>query len=317
MRIDTRQRRHRGGTGGGNRSRACLLAACAALLTAGCVRHPAAALKLEQPSPPPSDKLDLASYLRAARLGEWVYERSEVPAQAGAEPARYVRRVTADRLSEGLLHSLALLPLDRYMEVARSAGAGSEPGRAPRLPVARRESPHLFELDQPLSPFPPELETAGSAESVTPLRYYGRSGRLENTGTLTRRVRVEGLQDVDCPAGHFSACLRLRLDLNVQFPLWISIDLSTYVWLSKAAGEVRRVEEVSGWVLIFWFGSAHEYRLVSYTHQPPETQPAAGGPSIWPLWRRGLMTLDRGAPEPRISGMVVDLSEPPSSQPAP
>ncbi|HOB74114.1 MAG TPA: hypothetical protein PKG54_06270 [Phycisphaerae bacterium] len=275
----------------------------------GCFRPAPPKLNLEKPQPP-APTLDLKSYLEASRYGEWVYERTELKSDGEQAPVRYVRVNTENRFSEGRLSGRPLPPLERYLHPGEAPQPTTQPAPAPP-PLSARESPHFFELAEPMSVIPLELTGAGPVSNTTALRYYGRRGRLEMTGTLTRTVRLEGTQDVEVPAGRFTNCLRLRVELRIQFPLGPTIDWNSYVWLSHEAGEVRRIDEFSGKLWIFGFGSAHEYQLISYSRAQP---PVGAAPDPAPRWQRGLITLDRPVPRPRISGMIVDYVAPQSTE---
>jgi hypothetical protein len=284
-------------------------AGLALLLSGGCFRPSSPRLDLAQLAPLAAT-LDLKPYMQAARCGRWVYERTEIG--PGVEPlvTVYVRSATAQRVSEGWLEPHALPPIQRYIRDDETRGTTTRPAHEPRpAPLPASYSPQLFELVQPLEPIPLELIHAQPVTTTTELRCYNRHGRLDSIGVLTRRVQIDGMDDVECPAGRFGNCLRVHVELRIEFPIGPTIDWDSYVWLSRVAGEVRRIEDFSGALWIFGFGSAHEYRLVSYTRD------TSASPSVQlsPKWARGLITLDRGVPRPRISGMVVDFA---TTQPA-
>lgn len=276
-------------------------------LAGGCFRPVLPELELERPAPP-ATTFELEPYLRATRYGEWVYRRTELGTADDASATRYVRRVTADRLSEGILSGRTLPPLSDYIQGGAGDQTTTRPAEPP--PLSQREAPQLFELAEPMTPIPVELTADHPIATTTELRYYDRRGRLKTTGTLTRRVQLEGTQEVETPAGHFKDCLRLRLDLRIELPFGPTIDWNSYFWLSREAGEVRRIEEFSGTFWIFGFGSAHEYQLVSYTRGEPPAEPGV----VAPKWARGLITIDRPIPRPRVSGVMIDFAQ---SRPAP
>ena len=92
----------------------------------------------------------------------------------------------------------------------------------------------------------------------------------------------------------------MRVDLRIRFP-WVSVtNLTSYLWLSPDVGEVRRVQRFSGWFLVFWFGTADEYRLVSYE---PAAKTAGAEPLPPPEWACGALLLKGAFPHPRIFGM--------------
>jgi hypothetical protein len=280
------------------------------LLAGGCFRPLPPKLDLAKPAPL-TPTLDVRPFMQAARIGRWVYERTELGRDADPMVSVYVRKATRDRLSEGWLVPHPLPPIKRYIQVEEARGSTTRPADENRpAPIPASYSPEIFELAEPMEPIPLELLHGQPVTTSTALRCYTRHGRPDGEGTLLRRAQIDGLQDVDCPAGHFGDCLRVHVTLRMEFPIGPTVDWDSYVWLSREAGEVRRIEDFSGTFLIFGFGSTHEYRLVSFTRNIPDTQSV----ELSPKWSCGIITLDRGAPRPRISGMVVDFA---TSQTAP
>lgn len=259
----------------------------------------------------------LESCLRANRLGRWVYERMELPERQGRPVRMHVRRIDVERLSEGVLDDRPFLKLDEYLELKPAAAAqspheppatqpaggdGTTPPR-PRAPLAGGTC-IFFRLAEAADPMPPELESEKTITSETPVVYYDYRGVPQAKGTLSRCSELEGFEDVDCPAGRFEGCARLRVDLKVYFP-WVAIvDLTTYLWLAPEVGEVRRVQRLSGWFLVFPFASADEYRLVSFTPTAATTRMVSCPAQ---MWKTGVVLLEGDYPGIRIGGMVIDF----------
>lgn len=270
----------------------------------GCFRPAPPDLNLAQ-AVPLAPALEVRPYIEAARCGRWIYERSELG--PGTEPSItvYVRTATAGRLREGCLEPRSLPPIEQYIRRPSPRGTASRPAdESPPTPLPAEEAPQLFEVAEPLAPIPLDLVREQPIVTTTEVRCYNRHGRSAGTGTLTRRARIEGTQDVECPAGFFADCLRVRVELRIEFPIGPTIDWDSYVWLSREVGEVRRIEDFTGKLWIFSFGSTHEYQLVAYQRDVPPSLPA----ELSPQWSRGVITLDRPIPRPRISGMVVDFA---------
>lgn len=263
----------------------------------------------------------LAACLRANRMGRWVYERMPLPEKPGRESRLHVRQVHPGRISEGVLEDRPFLAIERYLdlksEVASRPASASADSRPAAMPVEGQPSAFkrpraplkggmgvFFRIAESADPIPVELEQVGAIHSETPVVYYEYRGIPQARGTLERCSEIEGLEDVDCPAGRFPGCVRVRVDLLVRFPWVAYIDLTTYLWLSAEVGEVRRVQRLSGWFLIFPFASADEYRLLSYTPPGNSTSAAALPP---PLWKTGAVLLEGDYPGIRIGGMVIDL----------
>lgn len=259
----------------------------------------------------PDARWDVKPYLRAARSGVWVYERRELSGRDRGEPTRYVRRIAADRLSEGTLVGRDFAALDEYLELERTP-TGSEQARRQRPRAPMEENTGLFiRLGEPLAVIPEGMRYGETLSATSPFHYYDERGRLAASGTLTRIVEIEGFEDVTATAGRFERCMRARIELQVRIPWIMDLDLTTYLWISAEVGEVRRVHRLSGWFVIFWFRSAHEYDLVSSTPDPPDE---AEKPLV-PAWSVGALQFERVLPRPQIAGMLIDFA--PATAPAP
>ena len=288
--------------------RGCLLALILVCLS-GCI-GPWRPSRQNVEAEPVGHKLDMAAYLSAERLGQRIYRRQELPRHEDRPPTIYVRRMTADRMVEGILLGRELLPIKSYLEPDVSPTTQPAAAQRPRAPL-KGGTALLFELDEPLPSVPPELDVNKPIESTTVLRYYDYSGRRAGAGTLTRYAEIEGIEDIECPAGRFSDCLRVRVDLVVRLSWFLRMNGTGYVWLSPRVGEVRRVFHLSGWFMIFWFGSAYEYELVSYNSM--EAQALSARPPA-AEWSSGAVLFDRLLPHPQVAGMVVDFA---TSRPGP
>ncbi|HOW70995.1 MAG TPA: hypothetical protein PKY77_10370 [Phycisphaerae bacterium] len=288
------------------------------LLTCGCLSPERAsyAAPASQPATPPG--AELAEYLSAIRAGEWVYERRELPAHADQRPSDYVRHIGPGQLFEIAREFSDLVCRYRGpMTTTQAAVAGLPTTRPsdqemedPLLRQLKDWTAIRIELGEPMDPIPPELIATGRCTESTSVGYGRRTGPLLGAGTLTRHVEVEDREPVECPAGRFEECLRVRVDLEIRFPLTPVIDWTTYVWLAPRIGEVRRVQSFSGWFLIFWFGSTHEYLLKSY-RLPSDVFP----PTATTRWSKVLVFLDRTFPHPRVAYMAVDLAKSQSASP--
>jgi hypothetical protein len=236
-----------------------------------------------------------SDYLKNDLVGQWVYERRDLLGQ-DAEPAMYSRELRQGRLAEGIFMGRSILPLEDYLETENP-----NEGR-PASPLDENEWAVFFELDPPIDPFPSEMSKDQELVTETVLRYYDRAGNLQGRGTLRRTAAFEGFEDIQTQAGFFENCLRMRVDLRIHFPWAMSMDWTTYRWLSIEAGEVRRIERYSGMFFILYFRSAYEYLLTSsdVARTSEEERPLPR------FWEHGLYGLERGLPRPRLSGLVVD-----------
>jgi len=287
-----------------------LVAAICLVVASGCMSEWRPPLEEVRPEPQARVEFGRSAYLRVNREGRWVYDRRELPVKPDAPITRYSRQVAGPRSSEGTLVDRPLLELSRYLQQEGEApGSTTDESR----PTASEGAwlVVFFELEHPLDPLPAALATSDSVISHTTLRYFNQAGRPMAKGAVTSAARIEGFEDVVCPAGKFEQCLRVRVRLTVWFPLLLTVNWTTYFWLSPEVGEVRRVQQFSGvWLFFFWFGSAHEYLLRSY-EPPPEPMASESLPTCW---SRGVVVFDRGYPRVRIAGMAADLS---TSRPAP
>lgn len=261
---------------------------------------------------PAGESFTLQPYLRAMQAGTWVYERRELPVEDNPEVTRYVRRIEPGRVAEGVLVERRFLPLQRYLpghEVAASQPADPDLPRAP----LKGGTAALFDLAEPLELIPVDLQPGQSATAASEIRFFNYRAVLRAKGTLTRTVTIEAFEDLEVPAGRFDRCLRVRIDLELSFPWLLSMDWSSTMWLSPQAGEVRHIQSMSGWFLIFWFSSGHEFRLLEHR---PATLPADSAQPLSPKWMHGAVLLSREVPHPQIAGMVIDTAPPAATRPA-
>lgn len=292
----------------------CLLASLALLAAGGCSKpwRPGAEQVVSATEEVPESTP--ANCLRASRAGHWTYERREV-GDGHEEPANadltYVRVIRDDLMYEGSPSIIADKQVHEAITVANAAAPASQPSQSQPAEETPRAKWKLFsiEIAEPMDPTPPELAELQQVTGSSKVS-YGAIGDQSfwKQGTLTRKAVIEGFEDVDCPAGRFERCLRVRVDLTVRFPLTPVIDLTTYMWLSPVAGEVKRVQRFEGFILVFWFRSAHEYVLTAY-ERPAERL----AQDVSRCWSRILMLLDRSVPHPRIGAFKATLA---SSQPA-
>lgn len=265
--------------------------------------------ELQEDSESEAPEFNIEPYLRASRLGRWVYRRT-VPGSR-EEAASYVRVVEAARIMEGRLLEREFLPLRDYVKPGGDVADGRDGRQRPLAPLEGGTA-FMFELAEPLEVVPQRLVPDVALTATTEVIYYEKDGRLLSRGTLTRTVTIEEFEEVDVPAGRFADCMRVRLDFKLQIPWLITMDWTSHLWFSPEVGEVRRTERMSGWALIFPFSSSHEYRLVS---GGPSEIPADLEAVRPPRWRYGAILMDRTMPKPRVGGMVVDYSDLPASPP--
>ncbi|MGQ9651461.1 MAG: hypothetical protein ACUVXJ_15245 [Phycisphaerae bacterium] len=265
------------------------------------------------------------SCLLANRLGRWLYERVELPERQDRPIRMHVRQVDRERLREGVLEDRPFLKIEKYLDLKRAVTtrtadeppATQPPGhdsftqRRPRAPLDGGTG-IFFCLAQAADPMPLELESEKTIISETAVVYYNYRGVPQAKGRLYRCSVLEGIEDIECPAGRFEGCVRIRVDLRVYFPWLAIVDLTTYLWLSPEVGEVRRVQRLSGWFLVFPFVSADEYRLISFTPAAATTTRQAACPPA--MWKTGAVLLEGDYPGIRIAGMVIDFEAPQPGQ---
>ncbi|MHC4442421.1 MAG: hypothetical protein ACYTF1_18410 [Planctomycetota bacterium] len=260
---------------------------------------------------PQTKEFTLTDYLEANRIGYWAYQRRDLPANEDRPGITYARRAATNRFSEGELLNTPFLPLSRYIQ---PSGVQTTQPVSQDIPVARfPEGMAIYvELEKPLPVIPHDLQPETPMSDTTAIRYYDYRGKVQAKGKLTREVSFEGFEDIECTAGNFERCMRIRVDLNTRFSWILSVTWSSYLWLSPTVGEVRRVHAFSGaWFFIFRFHSAHEYLLVNHYRFADESIKEV---DLSPKWKQIAMVFDRGIPRPSFTGMAVDYC---TSQPAP
>lgn len=282
-----------------------VLLAAIACGTSGCGTRWRPAVKKVSASQPVAERFDFEPYLRAFRLGQWAYERREVQgSKQSATIQKYLRFSSLNRTIEGNLIGRNFLPIVAYLHTgARGKASPAEQRRT--MPPLKGGTAFLFELAEPLEPMPPQLQPGKPIISTTQLRYFDYDGRPLTPGTLTRTVELEGIEDIDCSAGRFPRCARVRIELEVRMPWVLYMSMTNYLWISAQTGEVRRVQHMSGWFLIFPYSSTYQYDLAS----PGGMLRVPRVMNLTPKWKYGAVLLDRVVPRPRLAGMVVDYAE--------
>jgi len=278
--------------------------------TAGCTSAWRPGLEHLMQSPGKKD-FSLNDYLVANRSGYWIYQRRDVPVSDNQQPVRYTRKITANRSSEGNLVHSHFLPLCKYLLPIKGPTTQPAENKRPAAPFPNGMAAFV-KLENPMVAVPENLQPNIPISNTSDINYYDYLGKIQTRGTLTREVEIEGFEDVESPAGKFERCMRVRIDFTAKFSWILTVNWTSYLWLSPEIGEVRRVHAFSGaWFFIFWFHSAHEYRLVDYYKPPlqPETFE-----QLSPKWECIALIFDRGIPKPQISGMVVDYA---TSRPGP
>jgi hypothetical protein len=257
--------------------------------------------------------------LPGPRYGNWVYERRDLLRESPGEPVPYRRQTRPGRIIEGQLIGVPFLPLKDYFR--RPEMTPAQMNALPKAPLQRAYAALMLELDSPMPLYPLRITVGEPVVGVSNIACFNRFGHRLDYGTIEREVTVEGVQDVTCRVGWFPECKRIRVHLRFRFPWGPSVDVSEYLWLADGLGEVKRVEHITGWIWLFWMESAYEYSLVSFepVTVPARTRPAAsrilggrapdrqGAPDERIDWSRIAVTFDQVFPQPRVSGMYVEL----------
>ena len=244
--------------------------------------------------------------------GRWVYRRT----RDGHDAGTYVRKFGDRIYVEGGLVGRAFQPLRGYLEdetqeAASSSARHASGGRRPRRQRAplRGELGVILEFDPPLPPLPPEMKMNGAVKAKSELVCYDEHGRRLYRGTIARSVLLEGLEDVHTGEVDYPACLRLQIKTRVDLHWGPVIDLVQYVWLARGVGEVRRVERVTGWVLLLPFSATEAFELVAF--EPPAsgtTRPGPPHPALRP-WAQLASEFVQTLPRPHIGGMRIELAD--------
>jgi len=244
---------------------------------------------------------------------QWVYERSHDNGAVG----RYVRRLSDQVYATGTLAERPFQPLSTYLHPptkptpeAKSTGqpADTERPKRERAPL-RGQSGAIIAFDPPLPPLPLYIRMDEPVAATARLTCHDEWGRHLYDGDARRTVRLEGLEDVRAGETDHAACLRLRITTRLRFHWGPTVDLVQYVWLARGIGEVRRVERVTGWVLLLPFSATERFSLIDY--EAPEagpTQPRQRDVGFR-RWASLAIELTETLPSPRIGGMRIELTD--------
>ncbi len=254
----------------------------------------------------------VGTYLPGSPGGRWVYRQTRDEQDVGT----YVREFCDHTYVEGGLVGRTFEPLQQYLaeETGEAADGSAQRASGPRRPRRRRaplrgEFGVILVFDPPLPPLPSELKMNGAVKAGSELVCYDEWGRQLHRGTIARSVLLEGLEDVRAGEVEYPACLRLQIRTRVDLHWGPTIDLVQYVWLARGVGEVRRVERVTGWVLLLPFSATEAFELIAFEPSSSSTtRPGLAHPAFRP-WARLAVEFLETLPRPHIGGMRIELAD--------
>ena len=254
----------------------------------------------------------LADYAPDRPGWRWVYRRT----RDDREPTEFVRRFTDHTYVEGALVGRVFKPLATYLVAPDGPASTTQPGPKPAPPQRRGRAPLRGEFgvivtfDPPLTPLPAELTLDEPAVVRADLKCYDEYGRHRYDGKAKRTVALEGLEDVHIDEAEFKACLRLRIKTQMLLRWGPAVDLVQYLWLARGVGEVRRVERVTGWVLLLPFSATERFELISYDRPDVgSTLPDAPRPG-YRRWAAMAAEFAQSLPSPELNGIRIELTDP-------
>lgn len=253
----------------------------------------------------------LAEYAPDQDGWQWVYRRT----RDGAVPTVYVREFVDQTYVDGALIGRAFRPLLSYLRDPSGPGSEAEAPRQRASAQSRRRAPLEGKLgavvvfDPPLAPLPVAVRTNDPVSTTARLTCYDKWGQLAYQGTARRRVVFEGLEDVRAGQMDYPECLRLRVSTRFNLRWGPVIDMVQYLWMARGIGEVKRIERVTGWLLLWPFSATERFDLIEY--RPP----AGGSPrprppdTVFRRWARLAIEFHQTLPSPQIGGMRIELTD--------
>ena len=243
--------------------------------------------------------------LPSPRLGHRIFERKNLMRN---ETDQYAQIVEPDRVIEGACIGRPFLAIREYLR--RPEMTPQEMESLPKAPLKAHYA-LMFELDSPRRLYPQRIHRGEPAVATSKIGCFDQNGHRFYYGRVTRTAVTEGLEDVSCPAGEFKDCRRVRVELAFRFPWGPVVDVTRYMWLAEGVGEVRRIEHVRGVVWLLFLESAYEYLLVSFAPAEPHVASSSTSKPAEALgiWSCIAVLFDRTFPQPRVSGVLVELTE--------
>ncbi len=255
----------------------------------------------------------LADYAPDEPGWRWVYRRT----RNGAEPNAFVREFTDRTYVDGAMVGRSFQPLLTYLPDRPGEDGPTERSDQRALPVKRRPRPSapldgefgvILAFDPPLPPLPVHIRMDEPVSANARLRCYDEDGDYLYDGTARRSVLLEGLEDVRAGQADYARCLRLQVTTRFHLYWGPVFDLVQYLWLARGVGEVRRIEHVTGWVLLLPFSATDRFELIDYRSPPTRTSRPGGPYPVFRRWARMAIELAQALPSPQIGGMRIELT---------
>ncbi len=293
---------------------------CAMLgLAAGC-SDPWRALPKIAPEVASGEPVSLAGYYPDGSGWRWTYQRTRGPDRT----ITYVRRIEGDTYTEGSLIGRRFDPLTSYLNqdlVAESPDAAGgdalAPGKKPRKKRAPLRGKYgvLITVDPPLPPLPRELRPGEPQTFRADLSCYSETGRHWYDGHVRRSVALVAKGPETVRGVRYDDVLRLRLATRFYFHWSRILDIDQTVWLAPGVGVLRRVDQITGWILLLPYSSTERMELVHF-HRPADYRPPT--PKTFPGFRRCRHMAAEVAsvfPRPRLGGLHMELAGPAAEEP--
>jgi len=87
--------------------------------------------------------------------------------------------------------------------------------------------------------FPSGIEIGEEKQSAAEINYYGKDNRIINKDTERDIIKLQAVEDVDVPAGHFTDCLEFYLVSDLTLSDGRQVHDECTVWLAPAVGRVK------------------------------------------------------------------------------
>lgn len=244
--------------------------------------------------------VELSAYFPRVERAERKYARTN-PSRRNESPVPYVQYEDEHGRVEGSLVGQVEWPLSGYLDPH-----SDRPDR-PRMnwpSPPRKGTEALFaQFDPPIAEWPADLRAGAPVALRAKLSLYDRHGVPFVQGSAARQVWWEGNETIEANGTTYVDCVRLRAETDLYFSWWASFRMRETVWAAQGVGIVRRHERLSGRaLLLFRFGSEHEYDLQTHKIESPKT-------GVFPAsrqWARLAIYLDRSLPRPRVGGLAVE-----------
>lgn len=160
-------------------------------------------------------------------------------------------------------------------------------------------------FEPPLDACPPALVGDQPVTCKSRVTFYNWRGKELGAGAASRRIMLEGYEDVIAGDKPYADCIRLAVETTYDGSWSGKVKTIDYLWLAPRTGAVKRIQQISGRVLARPISSVTQWDLVDFH---PGHGKFAGASLVGP-WKRIAVRLAPAGTHPRLSGQFLEIDD--------